>query len=926
MKIELLPTDEFVELNKLQPVSSPVLFQRGEVPHPEGLVSNEIFGVTIRDRKETYAYIDLHGHFFHPHIYKVIKRFFRNIDRIINGTEKYSIDKEGHLILDEENGHTGIEFIYDNWNKIKWEYSDSTIRNERIDLIMNSNKKEIFISKQIVIPPFYRDISSSSKGGGSVQDVNNMYVSLIRLATLLRDKDMFQFSFYSTAYSMQQIIVNIYNYFKEKLEKKNGILRKYLMGKNVDNCTRTVITAATFHAEKPTDMQIDFKHVGVPISQACSLVNPFVVSAVKRFFEREYIINKEQKNVVDRSGNVIDVVEIDSPESYFSDKYIKQKINQYIKDPETRFDPIEIPLTNGKTGYATFHGKIFHEGSKDEVAGIANRKMTWTDLLYMASVEATKDKHCIVTRYPVSDKFGIFIGGITILSTRITEPMQVGETIYPFYPKIDLNLPKNIVAGMFIDSTQFSHSYLEGLVGDYDGDQTTIKIIWTQEANAECEKVIESKSYFLSTSGSLIRTIGNEAMQTFYSLTKAPGEKNRTITSSEREELISLKPEDLTFTKLVELFADKETGASNNKKPRFEPGDKMTINTMEFCKNTQQIKTTVGRFIFNKILVEGCKFSEYVNFINDEVTKKVYKKFESQLSDMLLQDKISCDTMRSYLDTRDWLGLQLHAVVTISFTMNTISIHPEVQKLKDELIKKYAKEIEAGDPKVASLMEQALIKKTKEMIGDDVGLDLYKSGARGSFDNNFKNIALMRGAVYNRATGKYEIMTNSLNDGLAIKDIPISANTIMEGAYPKAVGTAVSGYMAKKLLASCQTEILDEKGSDCGAKHGINILITDFNKNSYKWRYIMVNGKPVLLNDANINNYVGKVVNLRSPMACIGKCICNKCAGDFYYMIGDRSIGLSASKIGNTLTNLNMKKFHDNVVKFSKIDINDMFL
>ena len=74
--IELFDIKEFIELNHLQEVTSPVIFQRGDIPHPQGLVSNEIFGITTKSRKETFAYIDLHGYFLHPHIYKSIKRSF----------------------------------------------------------------------------------------------------------------------------------------------------------------------------------------------------------------------------------------------------------------------------------------------------------------------------------------------------------------------------------------------------------------------------------------------------------------------------------------------------------------------------------------------------------------------------------------------------------------------------------------------------------------------------------------------------------------------------------------------------------------------------------------------------------------------------------------------------------------------------------
>ena len=59
MKLWLTDVDEFVSVNNLQEVKSPILFQRGSVPHPEGLISNEIFGLTTKERKTTFAYIDL---------------------------------------------------------------------------------------------------------------------------------------------------------------------------------------------------------------------------------------------------------------------------------------------------------------------------------------------------------------------------------------------------------------------------------------------------------------------------------------------------------------------------------------------------------------------------------------------------------------------------------------------------------------------------------------------------------------------------------------------------------------------------------------------------------------------------------------------------------------------------------------------------
>ena len=92
--------------------------------------------------------------------------------------------------------------------------------------------------------------------------------------------------------------------------------------------------------------------------------------------------------------------------------------------------------------------------------------MTVTDLLFMASYDVVKDKHALVTRYPVSDSYGIFVSRIHVLSTLRTEVVRVGDTVYKFYPIIEPNMPKSKIAIRFIETLKFSNGYLKGLNGD----------------------------------------------------------------------------------------------------------------------------------------------------------------------------------------------------------------------------------------------------------------------------------------------------------------------------------------------------------------------------------------------------------------------------------------------------------------------------
>ena len=53
-----------------------------------------------------------------------------------------------------------------------------------------------------------------------------------------------------------------------------------------------------------------------------------------------------------------------------------------------------------------------------------------------------------------------------------------------------------------------------------DGDQVTLKGVYSQEANQEAEKLLMSKSHILNIYGQNMRRTTNEGVQTLYMLTK----------------------------------------------------------------------------------------------------------------------------------------------------------------------------------------------------------------------------------------------------------------------------------------------------------------------------------------------------------------------------------------------------------------------
>ncbi len=470
-----------------------------------------------------------------------------------------------------------------------------------------------------------------------------------------------------------------------------------------------------------------------------------------------------------------------------------------------------------------------------------------------------------------------------------------------------------------------------------DGDTTTVKIAFTQEANAELERYMYSKDNFVSINGNMIRDISKEAFQTFYVMTKEPDAYSKEISDSDKQMLLDIGPDDITFTKLCNWFGNTINIEDNDKtkKPkssRFNCNDIMTINPTEFSMVKETVHTTVGRFIFNKLLLFGSGFDNFIDYQNDVMVSGNIKKIEKIIVSALIDDKMTTKQMIHYIDTRNWLGLELHAVITSSFSPAVSKLPREVKDLKKKLLEENKEAIDKGDITVVDDIAKKLIDKEMEVLKGDYGLDLYQSGARGSVGNHLKNMQIMRGAVYNSATGKYDIITNSLMDGLDKKDLAPHSNSIVIGSYARGIKTADSGYKTKELLAACGAEVLDpNKGSDCGSVRYLERLCTKEDTSDFLYRYIIDGDKLVMLDRDNISKYYGKVVKMRSPQYCRGvngnqHVYCNVCMGDYFYKINKLNVGLLSATITGVTMKASLAKFHDSQVKFYDIDIDDMLV
>ena len=258
------------------------------------------------------------------------------------------------------------------------------------------------------------------------------------------------------------------------------------------------------------------------------------------------------------------------------------------------------------------------------------------------------------------------------------------------------------------------------------------------------------------------------------------------ISEKDKEYFLSLQSKDITIDLLTELFGDSyDRKTRQQKKARFKTTDKVKLKVGE-CMSKSDIETTVGRIIYNKAIIQPA-FGDKFGFINETISSKGLDALEEVLSQALLDDKISVEEMYVYLDKTQWLGANLTHVLAPSFTMNTLKPIKEITDERDKLVTKNKERIDKGDVLVAVDIENQLTKKAEEKLKNAPGMELFKSGARGSFANNYKKTSILMGTTYNPVEGKFELVASNYMEGIDKEHMHLQGNAIIAGAYPKAI-------------------------------------------------------------------------------------------------------------------------------------------
>ena len=563
LKVFPLDIEKFIKYNELEEIDDPMFFAKTGTPTARGLLSNEIFGITKEDRTTIFAYIHLAGEtFMHPLAYKIWTRLDPNVRLCAWEQGTFRLDKKtGRLVEDLDKGENGFKFLKKIINEVNFKKAASDKRNIRTKFL-ETYRDKLFIEDFAVIPAGYRDVDSADGKQVGVGEINKIYNAILRDCKALSEADDYGLTLNGSLRGrIQDHIVGIYNWIcfgkddttgieaqASGLSRKLGLIRRAGMKKSFDWGARLVICTQNLRKENLSDLQVDLDSIGLPLAAICANFYPYMLFHIRQWFDNNFS-DVDTILAYDPKKNKTAPVHIKDWRELYSDERIKKELDRFMHGNANRFIAIEAPIeeefgSKGYTPYLMFKGymvddKKYAEDLVNKVDipeeglkfPLQERPLTWCDLIYRAAMEIVKDKHTMITRFPVDSYWNQYPAKIKIISTINTETMIVNGHFYPQYPKIKLeNINKNS-SSMFVDVALPNNVRLDSIGGDFDGDTVSSKAIYAIEANDELEKAINSKRHYISLGGTNAMTTTKEGMQSLYDLTLVLPDDMDTLTS-----------------------------------------------------------------------------------------------------------------------------------------------------------------------------------------------------------------------------------------------------------------------------------------------------------------------------------------------------------------------------------------------------------
>jgi len=449
-----------------------------------------------------------------------------------------------------------------------------------------------------------------------------------------------------------------------------------------------------------------------------------------------------------------------------------------------------------------------------------------------------------------------------------------------------------------------------GFNADFDGDQMAVHVPLSAKSKEEAARLMMSGRNLVRPADGTPITLPNKemALGAYYltSLDLSIGECP-SIFESEQEVVTALSTQKIKIRQPITVRIGKEF-----------------------------LKTTPGRVLYNLQLPQSMRF------INETISAALIKKLINSAIDDMAEDEVT-----HLIDRLKSLGFSGATFSGLSVSVFDCMIVDN----KDEIIEKADKEVEAIEANYKMglitrdeqkrLSQEVWLSVTNELADltwKSLDLDnsikiISDSGGSRATAEQIKQLSAMRGLVTDPSGQIVPLpIKSNFREGLSVFEYFTSARGARKGLADRAIKTAESGYLTRRLVDVAHDAII--RMEDCGTKVGIAISTTDKRQALFVTRLIgRVTAQEVksakskkalvgtnILIDEEMARAIGESdvesVLIRSALTCEANYgLCCLCYGKDLVTRKLVSIGtpvgvVAAQSIGEPGTQLTMRTFH----------------
>ena len=176
---ELVDNSDFKGLPR---VTNPQTFGQNNIPTPDGLYSEIIFGRNLKEQSSKFAYIELGTLILSPDVYNNINRLDPLFKKIIDPKMDTKAILQNGILIESDSGKRGAGWLHSIWDQIDFNKYQKPGLKDNSYQFKELKKEQLFLTKWIVIPPLFRPYMEE-RGVMKEDHITGLYKEILRLST-----------------------------------------------------------------------------------------------------------------------------------------------------------------------------------------------------------------------------------------------------------------------------------------------------------------------------------------------------------------------------------------------------------------------------------------------------------------------------------------------------------------------------------------------------------------------------------------------------------------------------------------------------------------------------------------------------------------------------------------------------------------------